>query len=434
MKPVPAGQPGGRTDPAPALNRSAIVDLYRRHVSAGWAKLAEFMALPLEVRSSGTRVYDEQGEPYLDCGGYGVFIVGHCHPAIVHAVKAQLERHPLATRLLLNPELAKAAQMLAAVAPPGLQHVCFTNSGTEATELGLKLARLNGKRRVVATRGGFHGKTLGALSVTGHPGYQKPFEPLLPGVRFVPFGDPDELRRAVARGVGACCVIMEPVQGEGGVVVPPPGYLRAVREICTKNDALLILDEIQTGLGRLGAWWGADREGVVPDVLLVGKGLSGGAVPVGATLASPAAYAALNRDPFLHTSTFAGNPLAMAAAQAAIRVIQEEGLVARANELGARLLGALRGVLADACPDLVVDVRGVGLLIGIEFAAEALAGEFMLELLRRRVIASHALNAHRVVRLTPPAVLTDEDCNWLLGAVHEASAALRQRQTSGLGQ
>ncbi|HEX4964506.1 MAG TPA: aminotransferase class III-fold pyridoxal phosphate-dependent enzyme [Thermoanaerobaculia bacterium] len=409
-------------------DRAAVLDLYRRHVSAGQARLARLMDLPLECRSEGCLVYDEHDRPYLDCGGYGVFLMGHRHPEVVRAVRDQLDRHPLTTRVMLNGQLAAAAAELAAVAPDGLDFVAFTNSGAEAVEVAIKLARLHGKRRLIATHGGFHGKTMGALSVTGRRVYQDPFLPLLPDVEFVPFGDPVALEAALGGTAGEACVILEPVQAEGGVRIPPDGYLRAVREVTSRHGALLVLDEIQCGLGRLGAWWGADREGIVPDVLLAGKALGGGVVPVGALLATPEVFAPLSADPFLHSSTFAGNPLVMAAVRAAVRVIAGEDLPAKACRLGGRLLTELRQRLLAACPELVVEVRGVGLLLGIEMASPAAAAELMLGLLRRQVVVCHSLNAQEVVRLTPPAGLTAAQCEWLYAAVSEAAAALTSRK------
>jgi putrescine aminotransferase len=253
------------------LDKDKVVELYRRHVNRGVATIAGMVGLPAEVRSAGSLVFDETGRAFLDCGGYGVFIAGHCHPVVVDAVRSQLDRNPLSSRALLSPELASAAARLAAVAPGDLSYVCFGNSGAEAVEIGIKIARLNGKSRLIAMDGGFHGKTLGALSITGRSRYRTPFLPLLPGVEFIPYGDAGALEQMLAQDGDKSCVILEPVQGEGGVIVPPDGYLREVREICLDHGALLILDEIQTGLGRLGAWWGADREGVVPDVLLVAK-------------------------------------------------------------------------------------------------------------------------------------------------------------------
>ncbi len=408
----------------PGALRAETVALYRQHVNRGLARLAGIGGLPVEVRSSGCLVFDDADRAYLDCGGFGVFLVGHRHPTIVRAAHEQLDRHPLATRTLLTSELARAAEALARVSPKGLDYVFFANSGAEAVEAGLKLARLGGKRRLLSTLQGFHGKTLGALSVTGRPFFQDPFRPLLPDVTFLPYGDLDALEREVSDDA---CVILEPVQAEAGVIVPPPGYLKGVQEMCSSCGAMLILDEVQTGLGRLGEWWGADREGVVPDVLLVGKGLSGGVVPVSAAVSSASAFTELNRDPFLHTSTFGGSPLACAVAKASIEVIDREGLITRAAELGKQIMSSIVPVLGAVGHGIVTDVRGVGLLIGIEFAEDALTGEFLFEMLERRVLVSNSLNSNRVLRLTPPAVMTESELEWLLGAIEESAHAVAKR-------
>lgn len=409
------------------ISRNLVIQRHQRYVNKSLAKLAELMGTHIEVRSEGNYVFDERGEKYLSCGGYGVFTIGHCHPIVIQAVKAQLERHPLSTRALLNAELASAAEALAAVTPNGLDYVYFANSGAEATEAGIKLGRLNGKRKLVAMHNGYHGKTLGALSVTGRSSYQIPFQPLLPDVEFIPFGDPEALSRVLSQNERECCVILEPIQAEGGVIVPPVGYLQEVERLCRLYDAFFILDEIQTGLGRLGTWWGADREQVVPDVLLVGKALSGGVIPISATVASACAYEKLNQDPFLHTSTFAGSPLATVAARAAIDVIKNNGIVSRAGELGERILLKVKRILSETCPNLVYEVRGVGLLIGIEFEAAHLAADFMFELMRRNVLVSYSLNAQCVIRLTPPALLTESDVDWLTAAVSDSACALSKR-------
>jgi putrescine aminotransferase len=407
-----------------AALRPETLALYRRHVNRGLARLAGMAALPVETWSSGSLVYDDADRPYLDCGGFGVFLVGHCHPTIVEAACEQLRRHPLSTRTMLNAELARGAEALARVAPEGLDYVFFANSGAEAVEGGLKLARLAGKRRLLSMWGGFHGKTLGALSVTGRSFFQDPFRPLLPDVEMLPYGDLGALERSLS---GDACVILEPVQAEGGVVIPPPGYLAGVEQLCREQGAMLILDEVQTGLGRLGTWWGADREGIVPDVLLVGKGLSGGVVPVSAVVATESAFVELNRDPFLHTSTFGGSPLACVVARAAVEVIEREGLVERAAEAGERIMASIVPILERAGKDVVADVRGVGLLIGIEFADEALTGEFLFEMLERRVLVSNSLNSNRVLRLTPPAVISESELEWLVSAVQESAEAVAGR-------
>jgi len=415
----------GGTVASPAIDaREAVLRRYREHVNRGFGSLASVLGLPTGVRSSGCYVFDEQDQAYLDCGGYGVFLHGHGHPLVVEAVRAQLERHPLATHGFLNPELAGAAERLAEVTPTGLDYITFTNSGAEATELAIKLARINGKRRLIAMHGGFHGKTMGALSVNGRPVYKQPFMPLLPDVTFVAFGDAQALDDALRASADGAAVIMEPIQAEGGVNIPPDGYLKEAERLCRLHGALLVFDEIQTGLGRVGTWWAADREQVSPDILLVGKGLSGGVVAVGAVAATAAVFEPLNADPFLHSSTFGGNPLAAAAARAAIEAIERDSLVTRAAELGDRLLPELTAIANQTCPHIVRDVRGRGLLLGIEFVSEAMAGDFVLRLLQERVVVSHSLNAHRVVRLTPPAILSDPDCRRLLNAFERAAASV----------
>jgi putrescine aminotransferase len=410
-----------------AAFREDVIRRQRQHVNIGLARLADLMGTHVEVRSEGNYVFDENGERYLDCGGYGVFTLGHCHPTVIDAVRSQLERLPLSTRSLLNPEVSAAAEALSAVTPNGLDYVYFGNSGAEATETALKLACLNGRDKLIAMHGGYHGKTLGALGVTGRMAYRAPFTSLLPQVEFVNFGDVESLSDALARDGEKSCVILEPVQAEGGVIVPPFGYLREVEALCRRRGAFLIVDEIQTGLGRLGAWWGIDFEEVVPDVLLVGKALSGGVVPVSAVVTTAAIYSALNKNPMLHTSTFSGNPLAASAAHAALEVIKSENVVALAHRLGETLLARIRELCARHCPRLFREVRGKGLLIGIEFEADFLAGDLMIELMKRKVIVSYSLNAHRVVRLTPPAFLSEADVGWLTAAFQDSVTALSER-------
>jgi len=392
-------------------------------VNKSSAALVELLGAPLPERAQGNHIYDADGNRYLDCAGFGVNLIGHRHPTVIDAVKRQLDASPLVSKPLISRVTADAAAALAQVAPAGLDHVYLTNSGAEAVEVALKLARLHGRTRVIAMRDGFHGKTFGALSVTGRPAYRAPFEPLLPGVEFATFGDIDDLARRLTADGERTCVIAEPILGEGGVHVPPAGWLTAVRELCTRTGALLILDEIQTGLGRVGAWWAAGTEGVVPDILLSGKILSGGVVPVGAVLATDEVFRPLDDDPMLHSSTFAGSPLAAAAVTATLSVLRDENLIQRSAELGTQLSAAVRGILAAHCPGLVAEVRGRGLLIGMDFVSSDLAVEFLMELIARRVVPSYSLNKYNVLRFTPPATLAaddvDELCEALTGAARE---------------
>ncbi|HKG39397.1 MAG TPA: aminotransferase class III-fold pyridoxal phosphate-dependent enzyme [Conexibacter sp.] len=401
---------------------------YRRHLSAGRARLNAVLGGQVEVAAHGCVVVDAKGEAYLSCGGYGAFLLGHGHPRVVAAVQEQAAQRALATRLFLDPVQALAAQALVRVAPRGLDRVYFATSGADAVEAAIKLARLHGKRRLIGTRDGFHGKTLGALSVSGNAALRDPFAPLLADVLHVPFDDVDALERALADADPAC-VLLEPIQSEGGVRLPSPGYLAAVAAACREHGALLVLDEIATGLGRVGAWWACEQEGVVPDMLLAGKALGGGVVPVGAVLASDEAFAPFDRDPFIHSATFAGAPLVMAGVEATLEALTDEDVAPRAAALGSRLLAGLRASLVAAIAEgLVLDVRGRGLLIGVELASPALAGDFEYELIARRVIPNHCLNHHSVVRFTPPVGLSEDEIGWLLDAVADSAAALVARR------
>lgn len=420
---------GSTSSGPPVRPRREVVDDYARHVGRAAARLAEQTGQPVEVRSAGARVWDDEDREYLDCGGYGVFILGHRHPAVTSAVRRQLERHPMATRGMLSGELAEAARRLVDAAPAGLERVYFGCTGAEAVETALKLARAGGRRRVIAMAGGFHGKTLGALSITDRMTFQAPFRPLLPDITTVPFGDAAALCAALAENEAKACVVLEPVQGEGGVRIPPAGYLREVADACRESDALLVLDEIQTGLGRLGAWWGCQAEDVCPDLLLTGKGLGGGVVPVSAVVATEAAFAPLDRNPRLHSSTFSGYPLGMAAVAAALETIEREDIPRRAQQLGKRLYDHLAEATGRADPELIREVRGRGLLLGVELTHPRVAGRLMRSLLEQRVIAAHALGVDTVVRFTPPATLTDEEVDWFANSVGAAMASLQRDET-----
>jgi putrescine aminotransferase len=415
-----------------AISRDELGRLYRSRLSKGRATLGEMFGGHIEVASEGAWVMTSTGRRFLNCGGYGVFLMGARHPAVIRAVEQQLRSHPVATRIFLEPQLALAADALVSVAPAGLERVHFTGSGAEAVETAIKIARSLGRRRLVSMASGYHGKTMGALSMTACDVFQDPFRPLLPGVTHVPYGDAAALEATLAAMPGEACVIVEPVQGEAGVIVPPGGYLRAVQALCRAYGALFVLDEVQTGLGRLGSWWGADREAVSPDVLLVGKALSGGVVPVAAAMATAKAFAAFDKDPYIHTSTFSGAPLAMAAARGAITAIRDDDLVIRARVLGAELLGQVSRIMRGHFGAAVREVRGAGLLIGIEFTAPGPAGDLLIELVNQGVVANHSLNSHLTMRLTPPAILTRSDVDYLLTAMDLAARATAARYTFDL--
>jgi putrescine aminotransferase len=405
-----------------------LLDLYGKHLSSGGARLNRLMSAPVIERAEGNHLYSTAGERFLSCGGFAVFLIGHQHPEIVEPVAEQLRRMALCGPGIVHAGQVRAAQALADICDEGLDNIFFLSSGAEATELGIKLARLNGKRRLIATQNGYHGKSVGALSVTGRDVFRTPFEPLLADVTFVPFDDVDALAAELTED---SCVVVEPIQGEGGVRVPAPDYLSEVARLCATSGALLMLDEIQTGLGRTGHIWDARAAGVSPDIMLTGKALGGGVVPVSAVVANERVFAPLSRDPLLHTSTHSGNPIAAAAVIATLEVIQRHDVPARAAQLGEQLQAMFRNVFAARCPQLPVEVRGRGLLLGIDMHEPGHAAELILELLERRVVVSNTLNSHSTVRLTPSAFFADEDIAWLQEALEGAADALAAHHPDG---
>ena len=319
------------------------------------------------VRGQGMELWDADGRSYLDfVGGFGAMNLGHNHPAVARAVAAALEQQaPGFAQSAVNPLAAALADQLAELTPVGLEMVFFCNSGTEAVEAAIKLARAaSGRTDLLSCNRSFHGKSLGSLSVTGNPALQRPFGPLLPGCQAVPFGDPGALERALRTRHFAAFVV-EPIQGEGGMNVPPEGYLREAQRLCRETGTLLVVDEVQTGLGRTGALFASDDEGVEPDVMTLAKSLGGGLVPVGAMLTRrdlwTKAYGTIQGFA-LHSSTFGGGSLACAAGLATLRVLREEGLIENAQARGRQLAAGLDG-LSRRCP-MVKEVRGRGLLLG----------------------------------------------------------------------
>ncbi len=428
MRRLPGGGDWTRALPEDpdALVEGVLTDI-ERHVGTNLARVMRFMGLTtLEWEARGAVVRDVHGREYLDCGGYGMFLHGHSHPHVVAAVQRQAALLAQSTRLLPHAGQAQLAARLAAVAPQGLQYAFFSNSGAESVEAALKLARAaTGRTGVLDAEGGCHGKTLGALSATGKPAYRDPFQPLLAGFTHVPYGDAaalfDACERAAAQPGGLAAVLLEPIQGEAGVVIPPDGYLAAARAACDRHGALLILDEVQTGMGRTGTLFGCGHSGVRPDILTLAKSLGGGVMPIGATLATAACWRPFDENPFLHTSTFGGSPLACAAALAALEAIEQEDLCGRARALGERIGPDLRR-LADAHASSIAAVRGVGLLWGIELRSEGLGGWLLSRLLDAGVLVVHSLNQPRVLRVMPPALLTSEQWGFVLQALDGAAA------------
>jgi len=404
------------------------LERYQRYINPGLARLYRFGGSDtIEWEAEGCFVWDAHGRAYIDCAcGPAIFNIGHRHPRVLAAVREQLDRIPMSVRTMPSAPQAELAERLGQITPGDLQYSFFCNSGAEAVEGALKLARLaTGKPGIVAMRDAFHGKTFGALSATGREHYRRPFEPLVPGFTHVPFGDVAAIDRAI--GPDTAAVILEPIQGEAGVIVPPPGYLSAVRDLCDRRGVLLIADEIQTGLGRTGRLFCVEHEGVTPDIMTLAKALGGGVIPIGAFIARPRLWEEFRRDPYLHTSTFGGNPLACRAAIATLDVLVEERLADHAETLGARFMDRLRAIQARH-PAIVRDVRGRGLMIGLEFTHSDYALLVSAEAGHRGVITFYTLNKPEVIRIEPPLVITadliDRAADGIEGAVAEAERVL----------
>ena len=359
------------------------------------------------VRGKGAKVWDQSGRAYVDCiGGHGVAIVGHSHPRVVEALQEQAQRLIICPGTFDNDVRDAYLSRLQSLTPSGLDFIFLANSGAETVEAALKFARLaTGRSRIVATKRGFHGRTMGALSLTWNQKYRRPFMPLVPEIAHIPFGDIEAARAAIDDRTAA--IVVEPIQGEGGVRPAPEGYLSALRELCDESGALLIIDEVQTGFGRTGELFAINHWRVVPDILCLAKGIAGG-IPMGAVVTNNRVAKVIR--PGHHGSTFGGNPLACAAALAVLEIIQDEELPLQARRKGEWLLDRLRTMESPE----ISEVRGMGLMVGIELRHR------VTPFLRRlqdeyRVLALPA--GPNVMRLLPPLNIEDEELEEVIRAI-----------------
>jgi ornithine--oxo-acid transaminase len=385
-----------------------LIDLEERYGAHNYRPLDVVLA-----RGAGVWVWDVEGNRYLDClSAYSALNQGHAHPRIVQALVAQAERLPLTSRAFRNDQLGHFCRQLCEMT--GYEMVLPMNTGTEANETALKAARKwgyevkgvpDGQAEIIAPSGNFAGRTISIISFSGEAQYRAGFGPYTPGFRLVPYGDAAALEEVITPHTVA--FIVEPVQGESGVIVPPEGYLRAVRDICTRHHVLMIADEIQTGLGRTGKLLACDHEGVRPDVITLGKALSGGLYPVSAVLSDREVLGVFR--PGDHGSTFGGNPLAAAVAQAALSVLVEEDLIEHAARMGEYF----QDHLAEINSPHVKEVRGKGLLIGVELKPEAGGARRFCEALQHNGVLAKETH-HTVIRFAPPLIITREEIDWAL--------------------
>ena len=429
-------------DQAMALDRNEITANYKNHINPSMVKMLQLMNFDKNfIKADNVTVTDENGKEYLDfLGGYGSLNMGHNRKEIIEAVHKVREK-PNLLQASLGGIYSAAAHNLAQVAPGNLEISFFGNSGTEAVEGSIKLSRIaTGNEKIIYCQDSFHGKSYGSLSITGREKYQKYFNPLLPATESIPFGDVPALKEKLNSSDNIASVILEPIQGEGGVVVPPEGYLKQVRELCDKHGVLMILDEIQTGLGRTGKMFACNHEDVVPDIMCLAKSMGGGIEPVGAYITKPEiwnkAYGSMEKA-LLHTSTFGGNARASAAVIASLNYILEKDLSREAKEKGDYFLDKLKGFENEY--KLVKEVRGKGLLIGIEFnqpdpgifdqLSGGLVSKFSAEYLGAmvagtlnndyQIITAYTLNNPNVIRLEPPLTVSYKQIDYVVDSLKQ---------------
>ncbi|HEV3309363.1 MAG TPA: aspartate aminotransferase family protein [Chloroflexota bacterium] len=360
------------------------------------------------VRGEGVYLWDSEGRRYLDAmSNYGVNVLGHCHPAVSRAVKAQLERLTNCHQSFYNDARAEFEETLTKLLPAGLRQIAFANSGTEANEAAIKFARLaTGRQRLISAEHGYHGRTMGALSVTGVAKYQEGLQPLLGECETIPFDDLDALEKTAP---GAAAVILEPVQGESGVHPPAPGYLRAVRQLCDEHGVLLILDEVQTGIGRTGRLFSFEHDGVVPDIISISKGLANG-LPMGATVVNESVAGRIPSG--AHGSTFAGNPLVSAAATATLRVVADAGFLTHVEEAGVDFIEQLRRIGHP----MIREVRGIGLMVAVELKTRVTP--YLKALQDAGILALPA--GPRTIRFLPPLIIEREQLAEIVAGLRNA--------------
>ncbi len=411
------------------------VEGFRENINPGFLEYRKTVTLDnqfaaVEWSDEGSCFKDVNGKEYIDClGGFGIYNVGHRNPKVLKVVQDQLQHQALHSQDLLDPLRAMLGKVLAEITPGDLKYSFFTNSGTESVEAALKIAKMYSDRTTfISTTRAFHGKSLGSLSGTAKGVFRKPFLPLIPGFRHVPFGDIEMMRKTfeVCQFVGedVAAVILEPIQGEGGIILPPQNYLKEVRALCDEYGALLILDEVQTGMGRTGKMFAAELYNVEPDILCLAKAFGGGIVPAGAVIANEKTFKSLFDNPFMHTTTFGGNPLACAAALATIKVLIEEDLPTRAAEVGKYLLSGLRETTVGY-EDKVMEIRGQGLMIGIEFHSDEVGYEFSKGMFDEGVLVAGTLVNSKTIRIEPPLTISYSEVDQVIATFKKVLSQLR---------
>lgn len=410
---------------------------YNENINPGWLPYREEMSTDKMFSEWSHRAdeyfSDVKGTEYIDClGGFGIFLTGHKNEEIIKTVHAQLDRYAQHSQDLVNPLQAYFSHLMGLITPGDLQVVWPTNGGTEATEAAIKLTKLaTGGQWFISTVNAYHGLSTGALSLIGNADYRSPFAPLIQQVQHVEFGNAEQLETAIknltAVGEKVAGFICEPIQGEGGMIIPPAGYLKKVREICDKYGVAMICDEIQTGMGRTGALWRSEEEGVTPDIITFGKAIGGGCLPLTGVIARPwmVTEPLIENPTLVSMPTFGGNPLAMAAGIASIRYILENDIPAVVKAKGEYFLSKLNPIQAKY-PDVIKEVRGTGLMLGLLFEDMDASHLAIKKLFSKGIMSSAAMNDPAVVRLEPPANIKDETIDKVCAAIEEVAKEMQK--------
>jgi putrescine aminotransferase len=418
-------------DEKDAIVKESIAN-FNENVNPGWLEYRKSVSTDaafVEWTDTEDHFEDLYGTQFIDClGGFGIFTCGHRNPAILKTVKAQLDKYALHSQELVDPLRGYLAKIMAMITPGDLQYCFFTNGGAEAVEMALKLARLaTGGRWFISSIGAFHGKSMGAISMGGKGAYREDYIPLIQQVQHVEYGNAEAMEAAIKNlqtvGEKVAGVILEPIQGEAGVIIPPPGYLKKVREICDKYGVALILDEIQTGMGRTGTMWRCEYEDVIPDIMTYGKAFGGGIMPITGIIARPKMWVdkLIDNPWILGSPTFGGNPLACSAALATIKFMLENDIPRMCKEKGDYIMEKL-GELQKKYPTVLKSFRGAGLLICMEFPEAEVGYRVTKGLFERHVMTAGTLVNAKTVRIEPPAVLSQESIDAVLIRLDEAIA------------
>jgi putrescine aminotransferase len=408
----------------------SLFESYGRLINPAYPSFLNKLGLnKIAAKARGAAITDSQGNTYIDCvGGYGLFNLGHNNPDIIESIIEQLREQQLLTKPLISEIQVRLAEGIEKITPGDLSCSFILNSGSEAIDCAIKLVRLHkGGKTIITAQKSFHGHTFGALTASGIPSFKKAFQPLLPGFVSVPFGDIEALKQSISAETGA--VLIEPIQHEAGIHLPPDSYLREVRELCDEHELILVMDEIKTGFGKTGRMFACEHYGLVPDILVLGKSLGGGLIPAGAVVAKSHLWKRFGLSFSMSASSYAGNVLACRAGLSTIRYIRESNLIAECDEKGKMLLRSFRDYVGEY-PNILKSANGLGLLIGIETQNGKIALELAKEMIRRGIIMVPAFGNSSVLMVEPPLVISFNQIRAIVDAFAAACAKIDSINTS----